>query len=1394
MRRQRGRKRLSPVATQKREQQYKLCGFLHASLAVNVSCRDFTGSECFFDGEGADLCLRTEAGVTLLLTASSDDAIRQEGESPKPGGVTETVVCVDGNGKKNKCSGMKRRRSGLVKGSRSILHELQALVSKRLVQVKGLVVGVSNPRDGEFRAVVLFDVYLPLALWSDPQFWRPGSTPAAVLSHLSCDWGTRSKSILAVKNQQAYFQGDDQSMWNPGECHVLGCELHCKLSESKKRAVFDLHEVFKSLPTLDHGRKHYSTSIKFAKPSKGPGIWDVPHDVLTAVLSRLMPRDLFSVSATCHHLRSLAVSIMPCMNVKLFPHQQVAVEWMLQRERSTEVMTHPLYRDMVTEDGFQFYINLVSGEVSPGMAPTVTGFRGGMFCDEPGLGKTVTALSLVLKTQGTLADPPEGMQVKWCDHSSGQKYGYYEISASNSSAGRIMSMWNKCMTLNARRNQVYTGSDFPVDFSKGNLDSSFSTPPSKRSRLTASMPHTGSVNFMRDMLTPFSSFNLKQSFSTAPSDRYTRSLSQIKRNLLATFEEPSTSGTHEDGRRARRQERSHTDSSSRLNDLSKPQRWSSRINSKRRKHKSSTMNESDETWVQCDACSKWRKLPSGSGRPDDSLAWFCSMNRDVLRQNCSAPEENWDTSRSITSMPGFHSQGTSPGQEQNICFFTSILKEYASLLNSETKQALTWLANLTTEKLSKMETTGVTLPPGLRMVSVSGQDLHGYYKIFQAFGLVQRKEGKGITRWCYPRGLLDLVFDVLALKISLTRPVDVVRLYLSRATLIVVPANLVEHWKNQILKHIRSGQVRLFIWVDQRKPPLAHNLAWDYDIVITTFPRLSAEWSLRESSVLMRVHWLRVILDEGHTLGSSLNLTNKLQMAISLTASCRWLLTGTPMPNTPNSQVAHLQPMLKFLHEEAYGLHPKSWESGILRPFEAELEEGRSRLVQLLQRCMISARKADLKNIPACIKKVTFLHFTEEHAKSYNELVVTVRRNILMADWNDPSHVESLLNPKQWKFRSNTIRNVRLSCCVAGHIKVKNAGEDIQETMDILVQQGLDPSSEEYVIIKHCLLCGGNCFRCQEWCRLPIITPCRHLLCLDCVALDSEKCTLPGCTYSYKMQSPEIMARPENPNPKWPVPQDLIELQPSYNQDSWDPDWHATTSSKVAYLVERLKSLRDMNRQMGYCLDNKDLPKDMEEVSEHKIINFVDQNILGEAAELSENSHRKLPEKAIIFSQFLEHIHVVERQLTGAGIGYVGMYSPMHSSNKVKSLITFQKDIDCMVLIMDGSAALGLDLSFVTHVFLMEPIWDRSMEEQVISRAHRMGATRPIHVETLAMRGTIEEQMLEFLQDPVEHRRAIKDYIPNLNQEGQKCQRTLHDFAESNYLAQLSFVRTKGAT
>ena len=67
-----------------------------------------------------------------------------------------------------------------------------------------------------------------------------------------------------------------------------------------------------------------------------------------------------------------------------------------------------------------------------------------------------------------------------------------------------------------------------------------------------------------------------------------------------------------------------------------------------------------------------------------------------------------------------------------------------------------------------------------------------------------------------------------------------------------------------------------------------------------------------------------------------------------------------------------------------------------------------------------------------------------------------------------------------------------------------------------------------------------------------------------------------------------------------------------------------------------------------------------------------------------------------------------------------------------------QNDDHVGVLLMDQSGAVGLDLSFVSHVFLLEPLEDLSLHKQVISRAHRMGAKVPINVEILVMKVTLE--------------------------------------------------------
>ncbi|KAL9321787.1 hypothetical protein ACSQ67_009840 [Phaseolus vulgaris] len=1302
---------------------HKLCGFLCAVLTVSHRDSDPAFADrCEVFNDDGEVGFRSQTGVDLFPVLNSSQC--------------------GGGGSKTK----RTHSVGMVNGSMSVVHQLHAMVTRKCMRIDARVVCVEAPR-----VVLLIDVYLPINVWSGWQFPRSGAVAAAVFRHLSCDWDERS-SMLSYPDYCRKTHGANESIWNLSDCHVLCCKLHSHVSSSSRKRLFELHELFKTLPGVGKQRMFNSSKIIPMDHSSRSGIWEISDDILTKILSSLDPMDLTRVSETCHHLRSLAASVMPCTKLNLFPHQRAAVEWMLHRERNAELLPHPLYAVLSTEDGLSFHVNTVSGEIVTGEAPTIRDFRGGMFCDEPGLGKTVTTLSLIMKTRGTLADPPDGAQVVWCKHNGNQKCGYYEISGNNITG---------CSTLGKR--------DVSQDISRTSDDHDYSSKRARRSNPNQQITKLQGSCSMEVKKSPVKAC-FKESMH---SNQYTRSLSRIKKNLCFTYEDEAMISKEREIGEGLIEAKHASDVTPHVSQKKLPGK------------PEGDLFEYSDTWIQCDACHKWRKLADNS-MASSSAAWFCSMNTDPLYESCSVPEQHFHNTSKITHLPGFHLKGTHGGERQNVSFFISVLKEHHSLINSQTRRALTWLAKISTDKLAGMETNGIR-GPFLNTCTASSRHFNAFHKVFQAFGLLKRVD-KGVCKWFYPQHLNNLTFDVTALGMALREPIDFVRLYLSRATLVVVPANLVDHWKTQIEKHVRPGQLRIYVWTDHRKPSL-HCLAWDYDVVLTTFSRLSAEWGPRKKSVLMQVHWFRVILDEGHTLGSSLNLTNKLQMAISLIASNRWILTGTPTPNTPNSQLPHLQPLLRFLHEESYGLNQKSWEAGVLRPFEAEMEEGRSRLLHLLHKCMISARKADLQSIPPCIKKIVYLDFNEEHARSYNELVITVRRNILMADWNDPSHVESLLNPKQWKFRRATIKNVRLSCCVAGHIKVTHAGEDIQETMDILVQSGLDPTSGEYSSIRCNLLYGGHCVRCKEWCRLPVITPCWHLLCLDCVSIDHTKCTYPGCSKLYEMQS--RLPRPENPNPKWPVPKDLIELQPSYKQawfmkssDNWDPDWQSTSSTKVSYLVQKLKALQGTNEETSFS-SNDEMP-----IENSFSLHRDDKSAFQKCSKSSTKTNFNL-EKVLIFSQFLEHIHVIEQQLTIAGIKYTGMYSPMHSSNKKKSLAVFQHDSSCMALLMDGSAALGLDLSFVTHVFLMEPIWDRSMEEQVISRAHRMGASRPIHVETLAMRGTIEEQMLGFLQEADKCRRTpIKDVAESEDDGGGRGYKSLHDFAESSYLLKLRSVYT----
>jgi hypothetical protein len=86
--------------------------------------------------------------------------------------------------------------------------------------------------------------------------------------------------------------------------------------------------------------------------------------------------------------------------------------------------------------------------------------------------------------------------------------------------------------------------------------------------------------------------------------------------------------------------------------------------------------------------------------------------------------------------------------------------------------------------------------------------------------------------------------------------VPAAKMYLSTATLVVVPDTLIDHWQQQIADHVRPGVLKVCVLADSsrsrsnRSQDLhTYELAWDYDVALTTFSRLSRERGKQRDSM-----------------------------------------------------------------------------------------------------------------------------------------------------------------------------------------------------------------------------------------------------------------------------------------------------------------------------------------------------------------------------------------------------------------------------------------------------------------------------------------------------------------------------------------------------------------
>ncbi|PHJ18946.1 swi2 snf2-containing protein [Cystoisospora suis] len=123
---------------------------------------------------------------------------------------------------------------------------------------------------------------------------------------------------------------------------------------------------------------------------------------------------------------------------------------------------------------------------------------------------------------------------------------------------------------------------------------------------------------------------------------------------------------------------------------------------------------------------------------------------------------------------------------------------------------------------------------------------------------------------------------------------------------------------------------------------------------------------------------------------------------------------------------------------------------------------------------------------------------------------------------------------------------------------------------------------------------------------------------------------------------------------------------------------------------------------------------------------------------------RRCP-KIIVCSSLWENLFLLGCFLEKHGVKCCHFYEKMQDKSKrVDALKRFQHDTETMVLLLSTQlGAHGLDLSCASHILLPDPPTDPNVEQQVISRAHRMGALKDVHVEVFILKDTVEETILQ---------------------------------------------------
>ncbi|KAM9316484.1 helicase-like transcription factor [Gastrophryne carolinensis] len=370
----------------------------------------------------------------------------------------------------------------------------------------------------------------------------------------------------------------------------------------------------------------------------------------------------------------------------------------------------------------------------------------------------------------------------------------------------------------------------------------------------------------------------------------------------------------------------------------------------------------------------------------------------------------------------------------------------------------------------------------------------------------------------------------------------------ARSTLIICPLSVLSNWIDQFEQHVKTDanlNIYIYYGTERNKDP---DMLSKHDVVLTTYSVVTHDYG--SDSPLHKISWLRVVLDEGHTIRNP--NAQQTKAVHSLDSERRWVLTGTPIQNS----LKDLWSIISFLKLKPF-TDMQWWHRTIQRPVTMGDQGGLRRLQALVKSITLRRTKTTKVNgkpvlqLPERKVYIQHIKLSPEERNLY-ESVKNEGKTIIGGYFNEGTvltHYADVLA---------VLVRLRQLCChphlVSGSLSsmsqtASSTPEELREKLVSKIKLVLSSGSDE------------ECSICLDSLNIPVITHCAHVFCKPCICQvihkEQPNAKCPLCRGELRLE--HLLECPEE------------EAEPSESQKNvrkWMP------SSKISALMHALTEQR----------------------------------------------------------------------------------------------------------------------------------------------------------------------------------------------------------------------------